>query len=232
MKVAIHQPHFFPYPGFFHKLSLADVFVIMDDVQYDKRFTNRNRIMATNGWTWITVPIHKDHKFLPNMQVEINNDMSWKEHHWRKIYHSYANANFFNLYKNYFENLYKKEWQFLFDLDLETTKKIIEWLGIKVEIIKGSELNVKGMSTERLVNVCKSIGADTYIAGGGSKNYMDEKLFEKNNLKVEYQNYVQTPYKQHLSEYFVPDLSIIDMLFNVGPNSLKLITGNALEVLH
>lgn len=204
----------------------------MDDAQYDKRFTNRNRIMATNGWTWITVPINKDHKFLPNMLVEINNDIPWREHHWRKIYHSYANAKFFYMYKNYFEQLYKKEWKFLFDLDFETMKKVIEWLGIKVEIIRGSELNVKGMSTERLVNVCKAMGADTYIAGKGSKNYMEEKLFEKNNLKVEYQNYTQTPYCQHLSEYFIPDLSVIDMLFNVGHESLKLITGNTLEVLN
>lgn len=211
---------------------MADVFVIMDDVQYDKRFTNRNKIMATNGWTWITVPINKDHKFLPNMLVEINNDMAWREHHWRKIYHSYANANFFYLYKNYFENLYKRDWKFLFDLDFETIKKTLEWLGIKVEIIRGAELNVKGMSTERLVNVCKAIGADTYIAGKGSTNYMEEKLFKKNNLKVEYQNYTQTPYRQHLSEYFIPELSIIDMLFNVGSDSLKLIIGNTLEVLN
>lgn len=211
---------------------MGDVLVIMDDVQYDKRYTNRNRIMATNGWTWISVPINKDHKFLSNMMVEINNEIPWREYHWRKIYHSYANAKFFYLYENYFKSLYEKEWKFLFDLDLETMKKIIEWLGIKIKIIKESELNVKGTSTERLVNVCKIIGADTYVAGKGSQNYMDEKLFEKNNLKVEYQNYTPIQYPQYLSEYFVPDLSIIDMLFNVGPDSLKLVTGNTLQILN
>jgi len=180
--------------------------------------------MATNGWTWLTVPINKDHKFLPNMLVEINNGMSWKEHHWKKIYQSYAKTKYFHLYKDYLESLYKKEWKFLFDLDFETTKKTIDWLELKIEIIKESELHVKGESTERLINVCKAVGADTYVAGKGSKNYMEEKLFQKNNLKVEYQNYVPMQYSQRFTDIFVPDLSIIDMVTNVGPDSLKLIT--------
>ncbi len=196
----------------------------MDDVQYDKRWTNRNRIMATNGWTWLTVPINKDHKFLPNMLVEINNEIPWKEHHWKKIYQSYAKTKYFHLYKDYLENLYKKEWKFLFDLDFETTKKTIDWLGLKIEIVKESELHVKGQSTERLVNVCNAVGADTYVAGKGSKNYMEEKLFQKNNLKIEYQNYVPMQYPQRFTDVFVPDLSIIDMITNVGPDCLKLVT--------
>lgn len=227
----MHQPQFFPYPGFFHKLAIADVYVVMDDVQYDKRFTNRNKIMATNGWTWLTVPINKAHKFSPNMFVEINNDLPWREHHWKKIYQSYANARYFDLYKDYLKNLYDKKWDLLFDLDFEILKKIIEWLGIKIDVIRESELNLKGTSTERLVNVCKAVGADTYISGIGGKNYMDEKLFEKNSLKLEFQNYVPVPYQQRLSESFLPDLSILDMLVNVGPASLQLISEGGSNLL-
>jgi len=198
----------------------------MDDVQYDKRWTNRNRIMATNGWTWLTIPINKDHKFLPNMLVEINNEIPWKEHHWKKIYQSYAKTKYFHLYKDYLESLYKKEWKFLFDFDFETTKKTIDWLELKIEIVKESELHVKGKSTERLINVCKAIGADTYVAGKGSKYYMEEKLFQKNNLKVEHQNYIPVQYSQRFTDVFVPDLSIIDLVTNMGPDSLKLITSS------
>jgi len=205
---------------------LADIYVIMDDVQYDKRWTNRNRIMATNGWTWLTIPINKDHKFLQNILVEINNEMSWKEHHWKKIYQSYAKTKYFHLYKDYLEILYKKEWKFLFDFDFETTKKTIDWLELKIEIVKESELLVKGKSTERLINVCKAIGADTYVAGKGSKYYMEEKLFQKNNLKVEHQNYIPEQYSQRFTDVFVPDLSIIDLVTNMGPDSLKLITSS------
>lgn len=225
MKAVIHQPQYFPYPGFFHKLSLGDVFVIMDNTQYDKRYTNRNRIISTTGWIWITVPINKDHKFLPNNLVEINNELPWKDTHWNKIKFAYSKAKFFHLYKDYFENLYKKDWEFLFELDFETIKKVIEWIGIKIEIIKESELNISGNSSERLINICKSIDADTYISGSGGKNYLDENLFKKNNLKLEYQNYKSTQYHQHLSEIFVPDLSIIDLIANYGPNSLKLMNG-------
>jgi len=197
----------------------------MDDVQYDKRFTNRNRIIAPTGWTWITVPINKDHKFFLNMLVEINNELSWRELHWKKFFHSYAKTKYFHLYKDYFENLYKREWKYLFDLDFETIKKVLDWLGIKIEIIRESELKIRGSSTERLINVCRSIGADTYVSGIGGRNYIDEKLFEKNIIKLVYQDYKHPTYQQHMSKEFIPDLSIVDMLCNVGPDSLKLITG-------
>ena len=225
MKAIVHQPQYFPYPGFFHKLSMADVYVIMDDVQYDKRFTNRNRIIATNGATWITVTIKKGHKFLQNMQVEINNDLPWRENHWKKIWQSYANAPYFHLYKDSLESLYLKNWDFLFDLDFETLKMVTRWLGLKVEIVRESELNITGASTERLINACKSVGADTYISGPGGKNYLDEKLFQRSNLILVYQGYAATPYRQRLSKTFVQDLSIIDLLANMGPESRDVVRG-------
>jgi len=195
----------------------------MDNAQYDKRFTNRNRIISTYGWTWITVPIEKEDKFLPNKLVKIKNDAAWKEVHWKKIHTSYANTKFFPQYRDYISSLYKREWKYLFDLDYETLKQTIQWLGIKNQIIRESELSVEGKSTERLISICKAVGADTYVSGIGGRSYLDEKLFEKNNLRLEYQNYIPLPYSQNLSKSFIPDLSILDMLFNVGSNSLKLI---------
>ena len=196
----------------------------MDDAQYDKRFTNRNKIMATNGWTWLSVPINKDHKFLPNSKVEINNELSWRDEHWKKIYHSYANAMYFKKYESFFKNIYDIKWTSLFELNFETLKKVIDLLGIKISILKSSELDAPGTSTQRLVNLCKAVGADTYVSGIGGKNYMDEKLFAKNNIRLEYQNYAARPYPQRLSDSFVPDLSIIDMLVNVGHESIKIIS--------
>jgi len=117
-----------------------------------------------------------------------------------------------------------RDWKYLFDLDFETLKQIIEWLGLKIRIIRESELTVEGKATERLISICKTIGADTYISGRGGGSYVDEKLFEKNNLRLEYQNYLPQRYPQNLSKSFIPDLSILDMLVNVGPDSLKLIT--------
>jgi hypothetical protein len=225
LRVAIHQPQYFPYPGFFHKLSMADVFVIMDDVQYDKRYTNRNKILNPQGPLELTVPINKAQKFLPNLSVEINNSIPWREDHWKKILMSYSNAKFFHLYKDYLEALYKKDWPMLFELDLETTKQTMNWLGIKIPVLRGSELNVPGKSTERLVNVCKKLGADTYISGVGGRSYIDEDLFKKSNINLVYQRYSAATYPQRFSDTFVPNLSIIDMLANVGAESMGLIIG-------
>ncbi len=231
LKAVVHQPQYFPYPGFFHKLTLADIYVVMDETQYDKRFTNRNKIISTNGWIWITVPIKKEQKFLPNGKVEINNELSWGAEHWKKIHQAYANARYFDLYSPYLESLYSKEWNLLFDLDFETIKKVIDWLGIQIEIVRESELDVKGTSTDRLISACKAVNADTYVSGGGGKNYLEEKLFEKNGLKLEYQNYVPSPYRQRLSKSFIPDLSVLDLLFNAGPESGKIIAGERMEAI-
>ena len=225
MRLVIHQPNFLPYVGFFHKLSLADTFVMMDNTQYDKKFTNRNKIKIPDGWSWLTVPINKEHKFLPNKLVEINNKENWKEMHWKKITRSYTNSKFFKKnYKSFFEEVYNKEWKFLLELNSELLRQIIDWLGLKIQIIKESELNINGNSTERLVNVCKELGAETYVSGVGGKEYMNEKLFQKNNIKIEYQKFQCPTYTQIFGGDFIPNLSIIDLLFNNGSKSLPILT--------
>ena len=226
MKIAIHQANYFPYPGFFHKINQADVFVIQDDVKFVNRITNRNKIISSSEYTWINVPIKKGHKSLPIMDVKINNETPWGKINLKKICAGYNKAKFFHLYKDYFENLYKKEWNNIFDLNFETIKQVLRWLDIKVEIVIESELRVSGQPTERLVNVCKKLGADTYISGIGGKRYLDEKLFEKNKIIIKYQNYNPIRYLQHMSESFIPNLSIIDLLANLGSKSGKLLKEN------
>ena len=227
MKVAIHQPNYLPYLGFFHKLSLADTFVIMDDTQYDKKFTNRNKIKVPGNWIWLTVPINKKHKFVANKIVEINNEENWQSDHFEKINRSYSNSKFFKKnYKAFFEKIYSKKWDHLFTLNYELIIQLIDWLDIKIEVIKESELNVKGNSTERLVNISKKIGAETYVSGIGGKEYMNEKMFETNNIKIEYQNFKCPIYKQVFNSEFIPNLSIIDLLFNIGPKSLSKLKQN------
>ena len=225
MKIAIHQANYFPYAGFFHKINQADIFVIQDDVKFVNR-SNRNKIISSSGYTWINVPIKKGHQSLPIMDVKINNEISWRKINYKKICAGYNKAKFFHLYKDYFENLYNKEWKNIFDLNFETIKQVLSWLEIKVKIVIESELGVSGQSTERLVNVCKKLGADTYISGIGGKRYLDEKLFEKNKIILKYQNYNPIRYLQHMSESFIPNLSIIDLLANVGSESGKLLKEN------
>ena len=226
MKIAIHQANYFPYPGFFHKINQADVFVIQDDVKFVNRTTNRNKIISSSEYTWLNVPIKKGHKSLPIMDVKINNEIPWGKINLKKICAGYNKAKFFHLYKDYFENLYKKEWNNIFDLNFETIKQVLRWLDIKVEIVVESELRVSGQPTERLVKVCKKLGADTYISGIGGKRYLDEKLFEKNKIILKHQNYNPIRYLQHTSKSFISNLSIIDLLANVGSKSGKLLKEN------
>ena len=225
MKIAIHQANYFPYTGFFHKINQADIFVIQDDVKFVNR-SNRNKIISSSGYTWINVPIKKGHKSLPIMDVKINNEIPWRKINLKKICAGYNKAKFFHLYKDYFENLYKKEWNNIFDLNFEMIKQVLRWLDIKVEIVIESELRVSGQPTERLVKICKKLDADTYISGIGGKRYLDEKLFEKNKIIIKYQNYNPIRYLQHMSESFIPNLSIIDLLANVGSESGKLLKEN------
>ena len=223
MKIAIHQANYFPYPGFFHKINQADVFVIQDDIKFVNKVTNRNKIISSSGHTWINVPIKKGHQSLPIMDVKINNEIPWKKINFKKVCAGYNKAKFFHLYKDFFENLYKKEWNSIFDLNFETIKQVFVWLNIKTKIVIESELDVSGPPTERLVMVCKKLGADTYISGIGGKKYLDEKLFEKNKIILKYQNYNPIKYTQHMSKSFIPNLSIIDLLANAGSESGKLL---------
>lgn len=233
MKAAIHQPHYFPYPGFFHKLKGVDVFVIMDATQYDRRFTNRNQILDPHGPVWLSVPIDKANKFMANREVMINNNISWRAEHWQKILVSYANAPYFDLYSAELRGFYEREWKSLLELDLETTKKVMTWLGLSTPTVLESTLGVKSMGSQRLVDICQAVDADEYLSGRGGTRYLDEDVFRARGISVEYQNYSAVPYPQRFVADFVPDLSVLDMLFNVGPSSPAYIDrGGAITARH
>lgn len=222
MIVSIHQANFLPYPGFFHKLINSDIFVIQDDIQPSKE-TNRNKIMASTGSTWLTVPIQKHEIIIPINELKINNEIKWSKLHWKKICAAYNKSEYFYLYKEYLENIFNHKWENIFDLNYELIKQVNKWLNIDVEIIRESELSPKGKSTERLVNVCKKLDATTYLSGIGGKNYLDESLFIENNILLKFQNYSPINYKQIHSSQFISNLSILDMLCNIGPNASDLI---------
>ena len=225
MIVTIHQPNYFPYPGFFQKVLLSDIYVILDRAQFEFDITNRNKIITPEGsWSRISVPVKKGQKFFEVRNVEINNDQPWAEKNWDLICKSYDNSPFFNLYKATLNSVFKKNWNLIFDLNFYTLKKVLEWLNIKTKIIFDSELDVTGKSSEHLLNICKKLGATKYLSGPGGRDYLNEKIFEQSKIKVEYQKYDPIIYPQKYAKSFVPNLSILDLLFNMGSDSKKLIT--------
>lgn len=222
--VTIHQLGYLPWLGFFDKMAKADIFVLYDDARFEKNyFDNRNKIKTAQGWTWITVPVK--YKFGQKLnEVEIENTQRWREKHYKTFLINYNKAPFSPVYLDFFEKIYKKKWERLVDLDITLIKYFAEKLGIKTELIKSSELNCTGEKSQKLLNICKKLNADIYLSGKFGKNYLDEKLFKENNIKVIYQDFKHPIYPQLYGE-FIPELSVVDLLFNCGPSSLNILLG-------
>ena len=216
--VSIHQPAYIPWLGYFHKISQSDIHVFYDDAEYSKNnLFNRNKIKTPQGEQWLTVPVRYHSKEKIN-QIKISTN-NWQKKHWQSIKMNYSGAPYFKEYEDFFEKFYQKKYSMLSELAIEMNKAICELLGIKTKFLLSSELDVEGKSNERLVNICKKIGADTYLSGKGAvDSYLDKNMFTKNNIKVEIQDFHYPTYKQLWGE-FVPNLSILDILFNYGPDT-------------
>ncbi|MCK4634739.1 MAG: WbqC family protein [Candidatus Aenigmarchaeota archaeon] len=216
MIVGIHQPNYIPWLGYFYKIAKSDVFVLLDNVNYTKNsFINRNKIKTQNGGVWLTVNVLTKGRYgqLIN-EVEIDNSKLWNKVHWKTIFFNYSKAPLFNEYGHFLEEIYERKWEKLIDLNESLIKLICELSGIKnVKFIRASELNASGNGTDLLIDICKKLGADTYLSGFGGRNYMEEKKFKGDDIELKYYDFKHPIYKQ-LWDGFVPNLSVIDFLFN------------------
>jgi len=224
MKAVILQPMYLPWMGYFGLIDVADVFVFYDDVQFVERsWQRRNKIKMPNGnWIWLTVPVIK--KFGEKInEVRINNDINWSEKHWKSIRHAYSQAPYFKDYADIFEELYKRKWEYLVDLNVTIIKKISEILGFNhTKFIFSSKLNVEDEKTDRLINILNKIGADEYISGPAAKVYIEPEKFKKAGIKLYWFEFNHPIYPQLYGD-FISHLSVIDLLFNVGDKSLNVI---------
>ena len=227
MRLAAHQPNYLPYLGFFHKIYLSDIFVILDTAQFVKSgpfaWMNRNRIRTKDGWIWLTVPVLTKGKFPVSLfEAEIDNNINWRERHWKSIYYNYHKAPYFKQYRDYFEELYKKEWHRLTEICEEVIFYLMRELNIDVKVVRASELKIEAKGSEFLVEACKKLGADTYIYGKHGEEYQDPEIFEGNNIKLMPQNFKHPTYRQ-LYEPFIECMSTIDLLFNYGKDSTNIL---------
>jgi len=223
MRAVILQPIYLPWMGYFGLIDIADVFVFYDDVQFVYRsWQRRNRIKMPNKVIWLSVPVIK--KFGQKInEVKINNDLNWRYKHWTSIKTAYSKALFFKDYAPIFEEVYKTEWEYLIDLNITLIKKITKILGLDdTKFILSSKLNVSGKKTERLIAVLNKIGADTYISGPLAKSYIEVNKFKEAGVALYWYEFNHPIYHQ-LYGNFVPYLSVIDLIFNVGEKSLKVI---------
>ena len=225
-KIAIMQPTFIPWIGYFALINYVDEFIVLDSVQFDSRsWQQRNKILLNNSESLITIPVQK--KGLFNQKINEVKIVDESQKHLKKIYKTiefaYARSLFFSNYKDEFENIFFSETKKLSKFNF----KIIEWICKKLNIHTAfafsSDLNLSGAKDQLLVNICSKTNANVYISPVGSKVYLKHgEIFKDNNIDLKYFQYIHPIYSQ-LSNSFIPYLSSIDILFNKGPDALKII---------
>lgn len=226
--VTIHQPEHLPWLGFFDKVRQADLFVILDSVQYRKRyFQNRNKIRSANGFLWLTVPVRVKGKYtqpINKVQIDNENNPRWQEKHWQTLIRSYKKAPCFDRYSPFFEMLYRQEWKYLVDLNETIIRYCLEVLGIRVKILRASSLELAKKKGELMLEISQKVKAQTYLSGISGKEYLDRDLFARSGIQLKFQEFYHPIYQQ-LYEPFIPCMSVIDLLFNYGEKSLDIIKG-------
>ncbi|RZB30127.1 MAG: hypothetical protein SRB1_02407 [Desulfobacteraceae bacterium Eth-SRB1] len=223
MIVAVHQPQYLPWLGYFDKINRADIFVLLDNVQFKKNeWQNRNRIKTANGRQWLTVPVLYKYPQLIN-EVEINNKDKWQHRHRQAIISNYKKAQYWFLLEKFFEEIFLSNWQYISQLNIHVVKRLAELLGITTPIRVASELGeFPEDPDERLIALARHFNADTYLAGGGGKGYMDMEKYTQNGIKVIFQEYEHPVYDQ-LFGAFEPFMSVIDLIYNHGEKSLEIL---------
>lgn len=228
MILTAHQPVYIPWLGLFHKIFLAEQFCIFDIAQYQtKDYNNRNLIKTHQGEIWLTVPVEsKDHFQKKLCDIKIINN-GWNKKHLKSIQLSYKKASFYNEYIEGLEQiLIGKQYEFLTDLNTDILKFMLSAFDIHVPILKASDYDFTGSKSDLVLDMCIKLKANKYIFGSQGKSYADLESFNKNKIKVYFQEYNHPEYTQ-LHGSFLPYMSALDLLFNEGHKSKEiLLSGN------
>jgi len=219
-KVAILQSNYIPWKGYFDLIRSVDVLVIYDEVQYTKNdWRNRNIIKTPNGPMWLTIPVRQEslEQTIHETRTAKNN---WNVKHWNAIKANYTKAPYFSLYEEQFKELYLgMDTDLLSEINLKFIHAINAILGIQTKIIDSLALNLNGNKNERLVDAVHKLNGTHYVSGPAARAYLDIKLFEENNIQVEWMDYSGYPVYHQLFGAFTHEVSILDLLFNVGSNA-------------
>jgi len=206
-------------------MDAADAFVFLDTVQYKKNeFQNRNLIKGPRGPQWLTVPVL--YRFGQTVgEVKINNTVPWARKHVAALVSCYGRAPFFGRYIGAFEELLTGAYTGISELNIAASRLIARLLGIETALSVASDLpQVDNRRDRRLVEIVKLLGGDTYLSGAGGRGYIDETVFKEGGVKLAFQEFHAPSYPQ-LFGAFAPNLSTVDLIFNIGPNALDYLRG-------
>jgi hypothetical protein len=222
MRVTIHQPQFLPWLGYLDKIDQADLFIMLDTVQFKKNeWQNRNRIRTAKGWQWLTIPVLQ-HFGQRIDEVLINPTAAWKTQHLRALDIHYARAPYRSRYLDQLRELYSAPWTKLSELNQATVQWLLKAYGITTPVRNASDYTARAEPTDRLIDLCRSVGATQYLAGPGAEYYMDKPRFESSGVRLEVQ-VLQHPIYRQVYEPFEPNLSALDLLLMQGPDALTIL---------
>lgn len=230
MIITAHQPAYLPWLGFFHKVILSDKLICLDEVQIatqsKENFVRRNKIKIVGNSLWLTIPT-KDSYDTKIINTEIDYSVNWQKKHLRSIEFHYKKAPFFKLYYPQLTDFYELKWDKLSSMLVTMLKDFFfPALSISIPIVLASQLNIKDQGSDLILNICIQQKTDIYISGSLGKNYLDQKSFKTQGIKIYYQKYNHPIYPQLWGD-FIPYLSVLDLLFNMGPKSKDIImSGN------
>ena len=219
MIVSINQPAYLPWLGYFDRIAASDVHVVLDHVQFEKNsFVNRNRIRTAQGPAWLTVPVRTKGRFgeLPIRELEVDTAQPWQRKHWATIRQAYARAPHFAEHEAFLAGVYERDWPLLAPLAAELTAWQLDAFGIRTPLRSSTKLGAEGAKDELVLDICRRLGASTYLSGALGRDYLREELFEAEGIRVVYQDYDHPAYRQ-LHEPFEPQLAALDLLLNEGP---------------
>jgi hypothetical protein len=230
-KVAMHQPNYIPWPGYFHKLSQADVFVFLDAAQYPRgqSFAPRNRVKTPNGVLYLTIPVSvpkgREGK-ASYLEVDFA-DRRWKQRHLKTLEQSYRRAPYFDEVFALFRRELEPERSFA-ELNIALVEACVDYLGIDTPRVRLSEtVESFGEKTRLIIDLCRALDASVYLSGsGGGRAYNDEALLNAHDISLEYDHFVYPEHAQLWGD-FEPNLSVLDLLFNCGPASRELVVNQA-----
>lgn len=216
--VAIHQPNFFPWLGWFHKLARADVFVLLDDVRFSRgSWTNRTRVLVNGAATWITVPVARGSDHTGEIRTtKINEETPWRSKILKTLENTYRRSAGFDEAYALVRPLLENPADRLGSYNEAALRAVADALGLDASrFVRSSMLHAKGTATQRLVELVRAVGGTTYLSGGGAGGYQSEALFAEAGMSLVYADFVTKPYPQRAPE-FVGGLSVIDVMMNCG----------------
>ncbi|RAP58437.1 hypothetical protein BTJ49_05695 [Oleiagrimonas sp. MCCC 1A03011] len=217
-KLAILQSNYLPWKGFFDLIAGVDEVVIFDCVQYTKQdWRNRNQIKTQSGLTWLTIPVKSGAHDRPIDEVEIADTKAVRKH-WNLIQNSYGKAPCFDSVKSIYQPILQsaKAGQLLTHLNVELLKKTCDFLGINTAFSDSRDFEIVDDKNMRLIEICRQAGANHYLVGPAAKSYIDEELFARHGIDVEWMDYDGYPEYEQSHPPFTHYVSIVDLIAHTG----------------